>query len=121
MNRPVLMIASSARVGRFCHGIRGLSQTHSIPPDQHAAYCPRSPRPGRGQSVPGPASGVMRPASLIPPLEPGKPGDVGIIPGGSIVRDVAARRVVMLGGLPAVLLQIAHPMVAQGGIRPQPL
>ena len=46
----------------------------------------------------------MRPASLIPPLEPGKPGDVGIIPGGSIVRDVAARRVVMLGGLPAVLL-----------------
>lgn len=39
---------------------------------------------------------------------------MGIVPDGSIVRDVAAERVVILGGLPAVLLQVAHPMVAQG-------
>jgi len=56
----------------------------------------------------------MRRFALVPPLEPGKPGDAGIVPDGSIVRDVAAKRAVILGGLPAVLLQLAHPMVAQG-------
>src|SRR5262249_34679003 len=56
----------------------------------------------------------MRPLTVVPPLEPGKPGDMGFVCDGSIVRDVAAKRVVILGGLPAVLLQVAHPMVAQG-------
>ena len=52
--------------------------------------------------------------TVVPPLEPGKRGDVGLVPEGSIVREVAAKRVVVLGGLPAVLLQVAHPMIAQG-------
>ena len=64
--------------------------------------------------------------TFVPPLEPGQPGDVGIVAGGSIVREVAAKRVVTLGGLSAVLLQLAHPMVAQGvsdysGFRDDPL
>src|SRR5262249_62022065 len=42
------------------------------------------------------------------------PGDGGIVPDGSIVRNVAAKRAVTLGGLSAVLLQLARPMVAQG-------
>ena len=56
----------------------------------------------------------MQLVRLLPPLDPGKPGDGGIVRDGSIVRDVAAKRAVTLGGLPAVLLQLAHPMVAQG-------
>jgi hypothetical protein len=43
-----------------------------------------------------------------------QPGDGDVVPDGSIVRDVAAKRAVILGGLPAVLLQLAHPVVAQG-------
>jgi uncharacterized protein (DUF2236 family) len=57
---------------------------------------------------------VMEMFTLVPPLEPGQLGDVGIVAEDSIVREVAAKRVVTLGGLPAVLLQLAHPMVAQG-------
>jgi uncharacterized protein (DUF2236 family) len=56
----------------------------------------------------------MQLVRLLPPLDPGKPGDGGVVPDGSIVRNVAAKRAVTLGGLPAVLLQLAHPMVAQG-------
>jgi uncharacterized protein (DUF2236 family) len=52
--------------------------------------------------------------TLVPPLDPGHRGDVGIVAEGSIVREVAAKRVVTLGGLSALLLQLAHPMVAQG-------
>jgi len=57
---------------------------------------------------------VMEMFTLVPPLKPGKRGDAGIVPEGSIVRDVVAKRVVVLGGLSALLLQVAHPMIAQG-------
>jgi uncharacterized protein (DUF2236 family) len=57
---------------------------------------------------------VMEMFTLVPPLKPGKRGDVGAVPEGSIVREVAAKRVVVLGGLSALLLQVAHPMIAQG-------
>src|SRR5215472_4253314 len=56
----------------------------------------------------------MQMFTLVPPLGPGRRGDAGIVPEGSIVREVAAQRAVVLGGLPAVLLQLAHPMIAQG-------
>ena len=56
----------------------------------------------------------MKLVRLVPPLDSGMPGDGGVMPDGSIVREVAAKRAVILGGLSAVLLQLAHPMVAQG-------
>lgn len=57
---------------------------------------------------------VMEMFALVPPLKPGKWGDAGVVPEGSIVREVMAKRVVVLGGLSALLLQVAHPMIAQG-------
>lgn len=57
---------------------------------------------------------VMEMFTLAPPLEPGTRGDAGAVADGSIVRKVMAQRVVLLGGLSAVLLQVAHPMIAQG-------
>ena len=51
---------------------------------------------------------------LVPPLDPGKPGAGGVVPDGSIVREVVAKRAGILGEPPAVLPHLAHPRVAQG-------
>jgi uncharacterized protein (DUF2236 family) len=51
---------------------------------------------------------------LVPPLPAGTPGDPGLTGPGSITWRVCRERVVPLGGLSALLLQLAHPLVAAG-------
>jgi uncharacterized protein (DUF2236 family) len=51
---------------------------------------------------------------LVPPLPPGTPGDPGLTGPGSVTWRVSRERVVPLGGLSALLLQLAHPLVAAG-------
>lgn len=51
---------------------------------------------------------------LVPPLSSGTPGDPGLTGPGSVTWRVARDRVVPLGGLSALLLQLAHPLVAAG-------
>jgi uncharacterized protein (DUF2236 family) len=51
---------------------------------------------------------------LVPPLAPGTPGDPGLTGPGSVTWRVCRERVVPLGGLSALLLQLAHPLVAAG-------
>ena len=51
---------------------------------------------------------------LVPPLPPGTPGDPGLTGPGSVTWHVCRERVVPLGGLSALLLQLAHPLVAAG-------
>jgi uncharacterized protein (DUF2236 family) len=51
---------------------------------------------------------------LVPPLPPGRPGDPGLTGPGSVTWRLARERVVPLGGLSALLLQLAHPLVAAG-------
>lgn len=51
---------------------------------------------------------------LVPPLPAGAPGDPGLTGPGSVTWRVARERVVPLGGLSALLLQLAHPLVAAG-------
>jgi uncharacterized protein (DUF2236 family) len=51
---------------------------------------------------------------LVPPLPAGTPGDPGLTGPGSVTWRVARERVVPLGGLSALLLQLAHPLVAAG-------
>jgi uncharacterized protein (DUF2236 family) len=51
---------------------------------------------------------------LVPALEPGKAGDVGLFAPDSIVRTVGAKKILVLSGSVATLLQIAHPKVAAG-------
>lgn len=50
----------------------------------------------------------------LPPLEEGIPGDPGLFGPKSEVWRLARERVVLLGGQAALLLQIAHPLVAAG-------
>jgi uncharacterized protein (DUF2236 family) len=50
----------------------------------------------------------------LPPLEPGAPGDPGLFGPGSLVWRVARERVLLLAGPAALLLQVAHPLVAAG-------
>jgi uncharacterized protein (DUF2236 family) len=50
----------------------------------------------------------------LPPMEPGRPGDPGLFGPESIVWTVARERALLLGGPAALLLQIAHPLVAAG-------
>ena len=51
---------------------------------------------------------------LVPPLPSGTPGDPGLTGPGSLTWRIARERVVPLGGLSALLLQLAHPLVAAG-------
>jgi uncharacterized protein (DUF2236 family) len=45
---------------------------------------------------------------------PGRPGDPGLFPPGSVARRVNAETALLLGGGRALLLQLAHPLVAAG-------
>jgi uncharacterized protein (DUF2236 family) len=51
---------------------------------------------------------------LVPPLPAGTPGDPGLTGPGSVTWRICRERVVPLGGLSALLLQLAHPLVAAG-------
>ena len=51
---------------------------------------------------------------LVPPLPSGTPGDPGLTGPGSVTWRISRERVVPLGGLSALLLQLAHPLVAAG-------
>jgi uncharacterized protein (DUF2236 family) len=48
----------------------------------------------------------------LPPLAPGRPGDPGLFGPGSMVWRVARERALLVAGPAALLLQIAHPLVA---------
>jgi uncharacterized protein (DUF2236 family) len=48
----------------------------------------------------------------LPPMEPGVPGDPGLFGPSSIVWAIGRERVLLLGGSAALLMQIAHPLVA---------
>jgi uncharacterized protein (DUF2236 family) len=50
----------------------------------------------------------------LPPLQPGRPGDPGLFGPGSIVWRVGRERILLAGGPAALLLQVAHPLVAAG-------
>jgi uncharacterized protein (DUF2236 family) len=50
----------------------------------------------------------------LPPLEPGENGDPGLFGPGSMVWQVARERVLLVAGSAALLLQLAHPLVAAG-------
>lgn len=51
---------------------------------------------------------------LVPPPPSGTPGDPGLTGPGSVTWHISRERVVPLGGLSALLLQLAHPLVAAG-------
>ena len=82
---------------------------------------PVTPRPGtpiRRLRRPGPDvsrfPGRVMSLRLVPPLPPGTPGDQGLTGPGSVMWRISRERVVPLGGLSALLLQLAHPLVAAG-------
>jgi uncharacterized protein (DUF2236 family) len=50
----------------------------------------------------------------LPQLEPGKPGDPGLFGPGSLIWAVGRERILLAGGAAALLLQVAHPLVAAG-------
>jgi uncharacterized protein (DUF2236 family) len=50
----------------------------------------------------------------LPPLEAGRPGDPGLFGPGSEVWRIGRERVLLAGGAAALLLQVAHPLVAAG-------
>ena len=50
----------------------------------------------------------------LPQLEPGKPGDPGFFGPDSMIWAVGRERILLAGGAAALLLQIAHPLVAAG-------
>jgi uncharacterized protein (DUF2236 family) len=50
----------------------------------------------------------------LPGPGPGKAGDPGLFPPGAVARHVNAQTAILLGGGRALLLQLAHPMVAAG-------
>jgi uncharacterized protein (DUF2236 family) len=50
----------------------------------------------------------------LPGPGPGSPGDPGLFPPGSVARRLNAQTVLLLGGGRALLLQLAHPLVAAG-------
>ncbi|NAZ78360.1 DUF2236 domain-containing protein, partial [Kineococcus sp. T13] len=53
-------------------------------------------------------------AAFPPPPAPGRPGDPGVCAPGGVFRAVTAERATVLGGPAAILLQVAHPLVAEG-------
>ncbi|MGH2556934.1 MAG: oxygenase MpaB family protein [Actinomycetota bacterium] len=50
----------------------------------------------------------------LPPLEEGRAGDPGLFGPGSEVWHIGRERILLLGGPAALLLQLAHPLVAAG-------
>jgi uncharacterized protein (DUF2236 family) len=50
----------------------------------------------------------------LPPLPRGEPGDPGLFGPGSIVWTIGRERILLVGGQAALLLQLAHPLVAGG-------
>ena len=50
----------------------------------------------------------------LPPLEAGTPGDPGLFGPRSSIWRIGRERVLLLGGPAALLLQVAHPLVAAG-------
>ena len=66
---------------------------------------------GHGVSRFAARAGSLR---LVPPLPAGTPGDPGLTGPGSVTWRISRERVVPLGGLSALLLQLAHPLVAAG-------
>ena len=68
------------------------------------------PAPARSADVP-----PLDLRSLFPPPPgPGRPGDPGVCDPHDALWAVAGERAVLLGGPAAVLLQVAHPLVAAG-------
>jgi len=65
---------------------------------------------------PPPVKTMLPPAlRLLPdPLPPGVPGDPGLFGPGSSYWHIGRERVLLLGGQAALLLQLAHPLVAAG-------
>lgn len=57
---------------------------------------------------------VQRIGLDLPPLEEGRSGDPGLFGPGSEVWRVGRERILLLGGPAALLLQLAHPLVAAG-------
>lgn len=49
-----------------------------------------------------------------PPLEPGKPGDPGLFGPDTMIWWIGRERTLLAGGAAALLLQVAHPLVAAG-------
>ncbi|MDP9398691.1 MAG: oxygenase MpaB family protein, partial [Actinomycetota bacterium] len=71
--------------------------------------------PGTGEVPPGVHGVVASFRSLFPPAPaPGVPGDPGLFGPASTAWSVLRERVVLLGGPAALLLQVAHPLVAAG-------
>jgi uncharacterized protein (DUF2236 family) len=50
----------------------------------------------------------------LPPLEEGRPGDPGLFGPASEVWRVGRERILLLGGPAALMLQLAHPLIAAG-------
>jgi uncharacterized protein (DUF2236 family) len=59
-------------------------------------------------------AGLSEVLAALPKVRPGRPGDRGLLPPGSVVRRVNSETVLLLGGPRALLLQIARPEVAAG-------
>lgn len=57
---------------------------------------------------------AARMSILLPPPPPGRPGDPGLFGPGSQAWRIGRERVVLAGGPAALLLQVAHPLVAAG-------
>jgi uncharacterized protein (DUF2236 family) len=58
---------------------------------------------------------LLAPVGLdLPPLGPGRAGDPGLFGPGSEVWRIGRERVLLAGGAAALLLQLAHPLVAAG-------
>src|SRR6266511_4932042 len=77
----------------------------------------REPENGRQRPAATRVSPRTLRASLgldMPQLEPGKPGDPGLFGQDSLIWAVGRERILLAGGAAALLLQIAHPLVAAG-------
>ncbi len=77
----------------------------------------REPENGRQRPAATRVSPRTLRASLgldLPQLEPGKPGDPGLFGPDSLIWAVGRERILLAGGAAALLLQIAHPLVAAG-------
>ena len=67
--------------------------------------------PGRAS---GGLKGLSDPISRWMRPEPGRPGDLGLFPPGTVARRVNGETALLLGGPRALLMQLAHPIVAAG-------
>jgi uncharacterized protein (DUF2236 family) len=77
-----------------------------IPPTPPSANRSRRPRPPPGRPI--------RPRLFVDPLPEGIAGDPGLFGPGSQVWDIWREKLLLLGGPAAVLLQLAHPLIAAG-------